>query len=75
MYHIGTGWTGTVYAGTVRETKNGAVWAKRDDCTSDFYATLIELCKQNDNELVINSYGKPKYKVKLEEIQDVTGGN
>ena len=68
MYHIGTGWTGTVYACTVRETKNGVVWAKRDDCTSEFYATLIELARQNDNELVIKMNGKPKYEVILKEI-------
>jgi len=70
MYHIGTGWTGTVYAGTVRKTKNGVVWAKRADCTSEFYATLIELARQNDNELVIKMNGKPKYEVILKEISE-----
>lgn len=68
MYHIGTGWTGTVYAGTTRKTKNGAVWVNRNDCTSEFYATLIELLAQNDNELVIKMNGEPKYKVILKEI-------
>ena len=68
MYHIGTGWTGTVYAGTTRKTKNGDVWAKRDDCTSEFYATLLELLDQNNNELVIKMNGAPKYKVILKEI-------
>ena len=42
--HIGTGWSGRVYAGHTRKDKDGhEIWTSKTDCTSDFYSTLITL--------------------------------
>lgn len=42
MYHIGIGITGNVYAGTTRKLKDGnTIWTRKDDCTNEFYDTLL----------------------------------
>lgn len=72
MYHIGLGITDTVYAGTTRKLKNGdKVWIKKDDVTKEFLGVMIEYLKYNDNSRIITVYGKPKYKITLEEISEV----
>ena len=53
-YHVGIGFTGTVYAGTTRKLKSGAVtWTSKTDVTSEFYDTLLCLIniKGKDNKL------------------------
>ena len=72
MYHIGLGITDTVYAGTTRKLKNGCeMWIKKDDVTKEFLGVIIEYLKHNDNSRIITVYGKPKYKITLEEISEV----
>lgn len=74
MYHIGTGWAGIIYAGTVRKDKKGReVWTKKSDCTSEFYAVLLGLLMQNGNELHLNENGKEKYVVRLEVKEEDEG--
>jgi len=69
MYHIGLGIIDTVYAGTTRKLKNGGeAWIKKDDVTKEFLGVMIEYLKDNDNSRIITVYGKPKYKITLEEI-------
>jgi len=42
--HIGTGWKGEVYVGTTHTDKDGlTTWVSKQECTSDFYNTLIAL--------------------------------
>ena len=72
MYHIGLGITDTVYAGTTRKLKNGCeAWIKKDDVTKEFLGVMVEYLKHNDNSRIITVYGKPKYKITLEEISEV----
>ena len=72
MYHIGLGITDTVYAGTTRKLKNGGeAWIKKDDVTKEFLGVMVEYLKDNDNSRIITVYGKPKYKITLEEISEV----
>ena len=72
MYHIGLGITDTVYAGTTRKLNNGCeAWIKKDDVTKEFLGVMIEYLKRNDNSRIITVYGKPKYKITLEEISEV----
>ena len=72
MYHIGLGIIDTVYAGTTRKLKNGdEVWIKKDDVTKEFLGVMVEYLKHNDNSRIITVYGKPKYKITLEEISEV----
>jgi len=69
MYHIGMGITGTVYAGTTRKLKDGnTVWIKKDDCTSEFYDTLLCLIDIDgkDNKLSFCD-DKTVYTISLEK--------
>lgn len=57
--HIGTGWSGIVYAGYTRKDKNGhEIWTSKTDCTNDFYNTLITLFA--DKQAYIGSENNPQ---------------
>ena len=67
-YHVGTGFTGTVYAGTTRKLKSGAViWTNKTDVTSEFYDTLLCLIniEGKDNKLSFSD-NKTIYTITLE---------
>lgn len=67
-YHVGTGFTGTVYAGTTRKLKNGAViWTSKTDVTNEFYDTLLCLIniEGKDNKLSFSD-DKTIYTITLE---------
>ncbi len=40
----------------------------KKEVTSQFYAIMVELLKRNDNELILDVNGKPKYRIILEEL-------
>ena len=72
MYHIGLGITDTIYARTTRKLKDGGeAWIKKDDVTKEFLCVMVEYLKHNDNSRIITVYGKPKYKITLEELSEV----
>ena len=68
-YYIGMGITGIVYAGTIRKLKDGhTTWIRKDDCTSEFYDTLLCLIdiEGKDNRLSFSD-DRTVYTITLEK--------
>jgi hypothetical protein len=69
-FHLGySDITGKVYAGKMRQLKEGAMTTigKRYDVTQDFYNILLQKFPVG-HKFLITVDGKPKYRVTVEEI-------
>jgi len=59
----------TVYLAHISKREGKMVIADdKKDVTNEFFHILISMLQRNDNELVLYSNGKPKYRIILEEL-------
>ena len=40
----------------------------KKEVTSQFYAIMVDILKRNDNELILDVDGKPKYRIILKDL-------
>ncbi len=69
---IGLGLGKTVYAGRTKTMKDGTVmWSQKEDCTSDFYNTIVALLTREENRdgIYIGTPDNPEeFTLKLEKL-------
>jgi len=62
----------TVYLAHISKREGKIVVADdKKDVTNEFFHILVEMLKRNEGELVIYSNDKPKYRIILEELEEV----
>ena len=64
----------TVYLAHISKREGKIVIADdKKDVTNEFFHILISMLKRNDNELILYSNGKPRYRITLKEIEEEAG--